>query len=464
MDTGWYHCAMIIAPAARGERISLIDSLRGFALLGILLMNMPVFSIPEYNNPLVAGELSGANYWCWWLVDVFFEGSMRGIFCMLFGAGSFLLLSRLTLKNAGLLPADIYYRRIIYLILFGLLDAYVFLWFGDILFLYGLTALLFFPFRNVKPWGLVAFAGIFLTLLIIKPTLKMHEAAKLRKEGTKIELMQAKNTYLKPEQKEKLAEWTKFKTSINLDSLKKEADYLGVKFRTNNYFAQQKEITRWNIEGIAGRIFPVGILETLAYFFIGLAFFKWNILTGKRSYVFYIICGALGYGIGVPIRILYVNHIFNTGMDFSRAAEFLPVNMYQPIRFLITLGHISLVIIVFKLGWVTWLYKALANVGQMAFTNYLSQSLICTFLFFGYGFGLYGTLQRYQTYEVVAAIWVFQVIFSAVWMRYFLFGPLEWVWRSLTYWERQPLLRARKHPVKPGSHLPVVQDYTPALS
>jgi uncharacterized protein len=106
-----------------------------------------------------------------------------------------------------------------------------------------------------------------------------------------------------------------------------------------------------------------------------------------------------------------------------------------------TLGHLSVLVLLFKTGVFGWFFKALANVGQMAFTNYLSQSLICTFLFYGYGFGQFGLLQRYQTYEVVVAIWVFQLIFSAIWMRFFLFGPFEWVWRSLTYWQRQPMLR-----------------------
>jgi len=128
-------------------------------------------------------------------------------------------------------------------------------------------------------------------------------------------------------------------------------------------------------------------------------------------------------------------------MDFTRVTELWPFDIYEITRLAVTLGHISLICILFKSGFFNWILKPLANVGQMAFTNYLSQSLICTFIFFGYGLGLYGKLERYQTYEVVAAIWAFQLIFSTIWMRYFLFGPFEWVWRSLTYWKRQPMVR-----------------------
>jgi uncharacterized protein len=88
---------------------------------------------------------------------------------------------------------------------------------------------------------------------------------------------------------------------------------------------------------------------------------------------------------------------------------------------------------------VPWFMKALANVGQMAFTNYLMQSIICTWFFYGYGFGFYNKLKFHELYYVVFAVWVFQLIFSSIWLRYFRFGPFEWVWRSLTYWKRQPM-------------------------
>jgi uncharacterized protein len=108
-------------------------------------------------------------------------------------------------------------------------------------------------------------------------------------------------------------------------------------------------------------------------------------------------------------------------------------------RVLITVGHASLVMLIFRSQVVPWLMKALANVGQMAFTNYLMQSIICTWFFFGYGFGYYNSLRFHQLYYVVFAVWIFQVIFSAIWLQFFRFGPFEWLWRSLTYWKMQPM-------------------------
>jgi len=436
---------MVIAPLARAERISLIDSLRGFALLGILLMNMPFFSGPYLlsDNPLILQE-TGLNYWCWWVVRVFFDGTMRGMFSMLFGAGTFLLISRLEQKNSGLLPADIYYRRLWWLMLFGLIDGYIILWPGDILLTYGITGLLFFPFRNLKTRGLLLFSAVFMVICSIQSTLHIQDAAKVRKEGMEVAARKAKHKSITPKQKASLETWTKLQNEQNLDTLRKKSDSLGVQYRRNDYVAQQKEISGVKVYLETKELFTTWIWESLAFFLFGLALFKAGILTGKKSPLFYVVMGALGYAVGATLRIQSTNFTYATAFDASRLIELEPVSLYQVSRIGMTLGHLSVLVLLYKTGVFSWVFKALANVGQMAFTNYLSQSLICTFLFFGYGFGLFGLLQRYQTYGVVVAIWVFQLIFSAIWMRYFLFGPLEWVWRSLTYWERQPILRAKR--------------------
>ena len=93
-------------------------------------------------------------------------------------------------------------------------------------------------------------------------------------------------------------------------------------------------------------------------------------------------------------------------------------------------------------GWLSWLTTRLAAVGQMALTNYIMHTVICIFFFFGIGFSMFGELQRYQLYYVVFAIWLLQLIVSPIWLRHFRFGPLEWVWRSLTYNKRQPMNRS----------------------
>src|SRR6185369_6688017 len=115
--------------------------------------------------------------------------------------------------------------------------------------------------------------------------------------------------------------------------------------------------------------------------------------------------------------------------------------LYEPGRLLRALGIFGFIMLLYKSGWFNWLFAIMRAPGQMAFTNYLGQSLICGILFYSVGFKLYGRLDRAEVYLTVLAIWIFQIIFFHIWLRYFRFGPFEWLWRSLTYWKRQPMLR-----------------------
>jgi uncharacterized protein len=110
-------------------------------------------------------------------------------------------------------------------------------------------------------------------------------------------------------------------------------------------------------------------------------------------------------------------------------------------RFPTTIGHVGLIMLFIKSGIFPFLQRSLAAVGQMAFTNYIMQTIICNFIFLGFGFAMFGKFQRYELYYIVVGIWIFQLIVSPVWLKYFRFGPLEWAWRSLTYWQRQPMKR-----------------------
>ena len=105
------------------------------------------------------------------------------------------------------------------------------------------------------------------------------------------------------------------------------------------------------------------------------------------------------------------------------------------------LGHIGLFMLLFMRGSLAGTFKRLAAVGQMALTNYLMASVLCGLVFHGYGLSLYGELDRWQLYLVVLGVWIVQLTISPIWLRYFHFGPVEWLWRSLTYWRRQPMRR-----------------------
>ncbi len=156
---------------------------------------------------------------------------------------------------------------------------------------------------------------------------------------------------------------------------------------------------------------------------IGMAMLKLGVITAERDRKFYLLMILLGYGIGGTINAI-------TG--YWRLAS-------EPGRLLVAGGHIGLVMLIVKSGWLKRLTSRLAAVGQMALTCYLATSLICTTLFEGYGFGMFAKLQRYQLLYVVFSVWLFLLIASPIWLRHFRFGPMEWVWRSLTYWRKQPM-------------------------
>lgn len=150
------------APVEQTERLVILDSLRGIAILGILLMNIPGFGLPYIAafDLSVLNELSGPNFKAWLFIDGIMEGSMRGLFSMLFGAGMILFISRLEKKNQGMIPAEIYFRRQIWLLFFGLINTYIFLWFWDILFMYGICGMLLFVFRRLPAKRLFVAAGV----------------------------------------------------------------------------------------------------------------------------------------------------------------------------------------------------------------------------------------------------------------------------------------------------------------
>ena len=431
-------------PLAQSGRIEIIDSLRGVALLGILLMNMPGFSLPftMYYNLNVRNEYSGPNYYTWWVVNMGFEGTMRAIFTMLFGAGCLLLLQRLEKKSGTLSGADIYYRRLIWLLIFGIINAFILLWPGDILYTYAICGLFLFPFRNLKPSWLLVFGIAFMLIYNLKETLRYYDGREMRTKGEKVLAMVKKDSTvtLTDEQKVDKTKWEGFLERQKPENLKKEAEKETEKMQ-RGYFSIMSEYNTVNQRIQSKMFYNNYFYDTMCLLFIGMALFRWGVFTGERSKKFYWLMVISGYGIGLPLGIHFVNSFININFDRTLLADRLIVDFYQEKRFFIALGHIGVVMLLYKYRVLNSLMTMLARVGQMAFTNYLSQTIICALIFYGFGFGYFGKLQRYEIYYVVAGIWLFQLIFSTIWLKYFLFGPFEWVWRSLTYWKRQPMRR-----------------------
>jgi len=427
-----------IAPLPQTARITIIDSLRGIALLGILLMNIPFFGMSHHlaENLNIRNEVSGPNYYTWWIVNTFFEGTMRGLFSILFGAGTVLLLHRLEKNRAETNPADIYYRRLIWLLIFGVINAFIFLWPGDILYSYAICGLFLFPFRNMKAKHLLLISLAFLIFFTIRGTLQWNEMKEIRVNGEKAIALEKKKVKLTEEQSEDKGKWMGMQERLKVESVRKEVAKENKKMH-QGYFDVMRYLKDINVKIQSMMFYNFYFFDIMVFLFLGMALFKWGILTGERSSRFYLLLMLGGYILGLSLAYWFNRNLVRVQFNPTLIYDRMYINLYQVKRIFITLGHIGLVMLLYKYHLADRLLKWLSRVGQMAFSNYLMQSLICVFIFYGFGLRWYGYMQRYELYFVVLGIWIFQIIFSNVWLSYFKFGPFEWLWRSLTYWQRQ---------------------------
>jgi uncharacterized protein len=421
-------------PVRAGDRIASIDTLRGVALLGILILNIVAFGLVSsaFSNPIPDGALTGVNFWTYVSVDVFFEGSMRAIFTMLFGAGVILFTARGDSPAAATALADLYYRRTILLILIGLCDAFLLLWTGDILYIYGVVGLLLFPLRNVPASRLLSAALVMLALYAATELFRFQELTDMQAEAAEAQALLADDQELDDEQQEAIDAWQEELESIRPTQ---EAIDEELALRRSGYFTvlagQAPEVVKYQAVSVLSFYFWDAFISMV----LGMALYKYRVFDASRSYRFYTLMTFLGFAVGLPVNAWEVYRFDVSGYDIF--STIMPT--YDVGRLGCAFGYVGLVMIFCKSGILSWLRVSLAAVGRMALTNYLAHSIICALIFTGVGFGLVGELERHQLYYVVAGIWLVQLIVSPLWLRHYRFGPAEWLWRSLTYGARQPM-------------------------
>ena len=419
-------------PVDRRERISAVDTLRGFALLGILLLNIVPFAMhgAAYDNPTAVGGDSGPNLVMWYVLHVLAEGKMRGMFSLVFGVSVILFTSRL---EGRLDAADLYYRRTLWLLLIGIAHSYL-LWAGEVLFPYALCGLCLYPLRRMSPRGLLALGASLLLYCSICQLATAYSTRKTIDEG--------KTAIAKADRGESLSE-AEQASREKLEQLRKE--------RNPSPKAIAKDIAEWRgnpWQVIRARgavvlwltshpLYHKGYIDALAMMILGMSLAKFGLFDSRHPARVFLKLAIVGYAVGLPLHAW--NGWIIVRSHFDPVVQNEASIFYQPGRLAITAGHMGLLLALCRAGWLTGVTRRLAAVGQMALSNYMTHSVVCTFLFTGYGLQWYGTLQRYQLLYVIAGIWAFQLLFSPWWLARFRFGPMEWCWRSLTYWQRQPM-------------------------
>jgi uncharacterized protein len=402
-------------PVADEQRIVSIDVLRGLALLGILPMNIQYFSMirAAYWNPTAYGNLTGANYWVWLFSHVLADEKFMTIFSMLFGAGVLLMTSRI--EAAGKPSAVLHYRRMGWLILFGLAHAYL-LWSGDILVTYGLCGLLIYPCRKLRPRTLLILG--LLTIAVAPALLTAYGAWSRHWSPAEVQL--AREQLWMPTTSQAASEirayrgnWAGEMTFRAHDSVQMETIFF-VTF------------TFWRVTGLM---------------LAGMALLKLGVFGAKRPASFYWKMIAVGFCIGIPITLYGTHRDFVTGWDF-RHGFFYGAQFNYWASLLVSLGWVGAIMLASRAVVLIPLTRRLAAVGRTAFTNYIMHTMICTTIFYGHGFGLFGKVERIGQFAIVLAVWTLQLVISPIWLQHFLFGPLEWLWRSLTYLQWEPLRRS----------------------
>jgi len=427
------------APVSMPERIDALDATRGFAVLGILLMNIWSFAGPrEFSEyPIIVADWGGAALQTWAVIHTLFEGSQRALFSLLFGAGMLLMVTRLQAAAPGTPIGRIYYRRIFLLMAFGLFDAFILLWAADILFIYGLCGLFLYPLRRLGTRSLLVLAVIVFAIPATLRIIDWQESIPLQQEYyllqsdpttaeqldestvASIKAWEAKEQSARPDFAD-----PEIQESIRINSSGELGEFVVTRLKTSLFVQIFVGIKSW-------------FLDALGAMLIGMALFRSGVLTLQAPQSTYLLLIALGYGIGLPLAAWETGALI--AADFDPLLKMRNMIHYDVRRIAVGLGHLGTILILCRALPGSRVVTRIAAVGRMALTNYLSQSIMGALIFYTIGLGLYGQFTGYYLYFVVAGIWAVQITFSNWWLNRFRFGPFEWLWRSLTYRKRQPM-------------------------
>jgi len=401
-----------------------LDALRGFAVMGILAMNITAFAMPEmaYINPAVYGGSTGGDFVAWLFGLILVDGKTRGLFSLLFGASLMLIISRAQAKDEN--PTKVHYRRMAWLAAFGLFH-FFFIWWGDILFLYAVIGCIAFLFRSwdvrrLVKWAVGIYAAGCLFFALAMGSMFFVEAAANAPDASA----------------QMVQEYEEMTAELGGDPAVTEEQ---VALHRGSYgeIVANKITENWYGPLMTPLMM---VFETLPLMLLGMAGLKSGLLLGQGPPSSYRKWAIWGIAIGglLYAAIGYVVH----------ASAFDPLvtmnaNMAwtMPSRLIMIIGYAAALVMLINTFSGSAFIARVAATGRAAFTNYLGTSIVMTTIFYGYGLGLYGKVGRAELWLYVLGAWLIMLLWSKPWLARFRYGPLEWLWRSLARWELQPFRR-----------------------
>lgn len=428
------------------DRIASLDVLRGVAILFILIMNMPwmggyefVLFDPRYPTWTIA------DYWATLFTKTLLEGTQRGLLELLFGAGIMIMARRAMTADGPVEVADLHYRRNLWLCLFGLANAFVLLWYGDILLVYGLAAIFLFPFRKLAPKAQCALAAVFLAALLLYNTHGYREEAAKLQQVERIVAAQAAGKAISEEDKTALKEHkegVERRTQMPADNAKaKEKIAKADKEHHSTFNAYwNAQFNGWAF--IMGSFFWQIEAEVVATMLIGMALFQWGIIQGRSRRRTYWALLLLGYGIGLGLRgSMWLDILaFRPGLHWQGI-------FYDLARMATTLGHLALIHLILGSATGRRLMRPFEAAGRMPLTVYLFTSLLMMWVVFApWGFDLFGAWGQAQMLGASMVVIAAELVAANLWLRRFENGPMEWLWKSLAYERREPFRKVAAAP------------------
>ena len=409
--------------ATATDRIFSLDMIRGVAVMGIFSVNIIAFAMIEaaYFIPPAYGGWHGADLGLWAANMLVIDGKMRSLFSMLFGASTLLVIERA--EASGLSGPQVHIRRMLVLLGFGLVHYYL-IWFGDILALYAVSGLVAFLFRRLPVHRLIALGAAFLVVSMLLFT------------GFIFNQYQADiAAHVPGATREAIKEWNDGLGSFYPSAAKLAEDQA---LHLGSWFGVAREkIEHWNQMVVSTLIF---MPDTIGLMLLGMAGYKSGFLTGEWDDAAYRRVVAIAIPIGLAACAGIVAYDISSNFYIIGAfAAFIVVA--TPFITVMAGGYAALIILLSRRQ--GWLARRIAAAGRAAFTNYLGTSLIATFVFYGWGLGLYGSVSRWQAWLLVPIVWTIMLAWSKPWLEQFNYGPLEWAWRSLARGKVQPMRKRR---------------------
>ena len=440
----------LLVDRVRGaDRIASLDIVRGIAILFILIMNIPwmggygfILFDPRYPT------WTTADYWATLFTHTYLEGTQRGLLELLFGAGIMIMARRAMTADGPVEVADLHYRRNLWLCLFGLANAFVLLWYGDILLVYGLAAVFLFPFRKLGPKAQIGLAAIFLA------TITMYSANGYREESNRLQKVEqivaaeAAGKKISEEDKAALKEHREKvdrRIQMPADNAKaKEKIAKADKAHHSTFGAYwNAQLEGWNF---LMSLFWIIEAEIVATMLIGMALYQWGVIQGRARQNVYWAMLIAGYGIGLAVR----------GSFWVDALRFQPGLHWQGIvfdlaRVATTLGHLALIHLIVRTALGYRALRPFEAAGRLPLTVYLFTSFLMMWIVFApWGFDLFGAWGQAELLAVALIVIAAELVAANLWLKYYENGPMEWLWKSLAYERREPFRKLRSEPGDPA--------------